>query len=153
MIRDILRIALLCVVLGGASIPFSFNVNSSPVVVWVGNALGSLFSAAAVMYIGDRVTDQKFKEKIAKKRLGKKVVVAFDESSSNKTVTKAVGFINRRGLKVFALLCPIFPGVLLSTAAVYLLCLDKRVYRKWMFSGVVLVSGLYVFGYWWIFVK
>jgi hypothetical protein len=50
-------------------------------------------------------------------------------------------------------LCPIFPGVLLSTVTVYLLDLDKTTYKRWMFSGVIFVSGAYVMGYWWIFVR
>ena len=37
----IIKIAVLCILIGAASIPVSFTVNSSPVIVWLGNALGS----------------------------------------------------------------------------------------------------------------
>ncbi len=153
MVRDILKIALLSVVIGGVSIPPSFGINNSPVVVWLGNAIGSLFSAAIVIYIGNRITDEKFKKRVSKRRLGKKVVDVFDEGRSNEAVVKAGKAISKHGLVVFSLLCPIFPGVLISTAAVYLLDLDRKIYRRWMFTGVVFVSGIYVFGYWWLFVK
>ena len=153
MIFDIIHIAILCIVIGVASIPVSFTVNSSPLVVWVGNALGSLVSAAVVIYIGNRITDEKFKKKVSKHRPGRKVVNAFDQGQSNKSVVKARGFIDKHGLKIFSLLCPIFPGVLLSTVAVYILDLDKHIYKRWMFAGVFFVSGAYVLGYWWAFVK
>jgi membrane protein DedA with SNARE-associated domain len=153
MLFNIVKIAALCVVVGCASIPLGFSIDNSPWVVWIGNALGSLFSAAAVIYIGDRITDTKFKKKISKRRIGKKVVYTFDEGQDNKHVVKAGGFINKHGLKFFALLCPIFPGVLISTAAVYILGLDKATYKRWMFSGVIFVSGGYVFVYWYTFVK
>lgn len=149
----ILRIAILCVLIGGASIPVSFGINSSPSVVWIGNALGSLFSAVVVVYIGEHITNEAYKKRISKRRIGKKVVKTFDEGQTNRGVIKARKIINKRGLKIFSLVCPIFPGVLVSTAAVYLLDLDKRTYKRWMFCGVVFVSGIYVFGYWWLFVK
>ena len=60
MVVDILKIAVLCIVAGAASIPVSFGVNSSPVIVWLGNALGSLASAIVVIYIGDRLTSRSF---------------------------------------------------------------------------------------------
>jgi hypothetical protein len=153
MLGEILKIAVLCIVLGGASIPFSFEVNSSPAIVWAGNALGSLLSAMFVIYIGNRITNERFKKKISKRRVGKKVVHVFDEGENNRAVGKASRTINKHGLRLFSLLCPIFPGVLVSTAAVYLLDLDKQIYKRWMFAGVVVVSGIYVFGYWWLFVK
>ncbi len=153
MLVDIIRIAIICVIAGSISIPVSFGINPSPWVVWVGNALGSLLSAFVVIYIGDRIMSNKFRIRISRSRIGKKIVIAFDEGSENKNVIKAQGFINQHGLKLFALFCPIFPGVLLSTVSVYLLGLDKQTYKRWMFAGVVFVSGGYVFSYWLFFVK
>ena len=153
MLGQIIKIALLCIVIGSASIPVSFTINDSPWVVWLGNALGSFLSAVVVIYIGDRITDEKFKVRISKRRIGRKIVRVFDEGSSNKSIAKARTTINKHGLKLFALICPIFPGVTVSTAAVYILDLDKQIYKRWMLAGVVLVSGVYVFGYWWLFVK
>jgi hypothetical protein len=149
----ILKIAFLCVIIGAASIPVSFTINSSPLVVWLGNALGSLFSAVVVIYIGDRLTSDRFKKRVSKRRIGKKVVKVFDEGDENKRVKKASTLIDKHGLRVFSFFCPIFPGVLISTAAVYLLHLDKKIYKHWMYSGIFFASGAYVFGYWWLFVK
>ncbi len=153
MLGSILKIAILCVVLGGASIPLSFQIHSSPVVVWIGNALGSLISAIVVVYLSERITSSKFKKKISKRRMGRKVVTVFDEGEDNQKVVKARFFIDKHGLRIFSFLCPIFPGVLLSTAAVYILDLDKQIYKKWMFGGIFFASAAYVFGYWWLFVK
>lgn len=152
MLGQIIKIAILCVVIGSASIPISFTINNSPWVVWFGNALGSLFSAAVVIYISERITSDKFKNRISKTRIGRKVVKVFDQDNDTKSVDKARGFINKHGLRIFGLLCPIFPGVLISTATVYLLQLNKRIYIKWMLTGVFFVSGAYVFGYWFAFV-
>lgn len=153
MLTNILTIAFLCIVIGAASIPVSFTVNSSPYVVWLGNALGSLISALAVIYIAEHLTSDKFKERIRKRRFGNKVVTVFDEGQENSHVQKVSGLVNKHGLRLFSLFCPIFPGALIGTAAVYLLGLDKKVYRFWLTIGIFLVSGAYVFGYWWIFVK
>jgi len=153
MLGQIAKIAALCIVIGGASIPISFTINSSPVIVWLGNALGSLLSAIFVIYVGERVTDKKFMKKISRWRLGRKVSATFNEGQSNKRIINVRKSINKHGLKLFALFCPIFPGVLISTSAVYLLGLDKKIYKRWMFVGVVFVSGIYVFGYWVLFVK
>jgi membrane protein DedA with SNARE-associated domain len=146
MLGQIIKIALLCIVIGSASIPVSFTINNSPWVVWLGNALGSLLSALVVVYIGDRITDEKFKARMSKRRIGRKIVKVFDEGNRNKHIIKATKSINKHGLRLFALICPIFPGVTISTAAVYILNLDRRTFKKWMFIGVVLVSGAYVFG-------
>lgn len=153
MILDIIIIAGLCIVAGGASIPVSFGVNSSPIIVWIGNAIGSLLSAMVVIYIGNKITNKRFEKKMSKKYIGRKVVTIFEEGEDNKKVQKASLMINKHGLKIFAFLCPIFPGVLVSTVAVYILDLDLRIYKRWMFSGVFFASGIYVFGYWWLFVK
>ncbi len=153
MFGGIIKIAILCIVIGGASIPLSFEVNSSPWIVWIGNALGSLISAIVVIYIGDRITSARFKKKVSKTRVGKKVVVSFDQGDNSKAVIKTRVIINKFGLRIFSLLCPIFPGVLISTVTVYVLDLDKKIYKRWMFVGVVFVSWFYVFGYWWALVK
>lgn len=153
MLTNIFKIAFLCITIGAASIPVSFKIDSSPFVVWIGNALGSIISALVVIFIAERLTSNRFKEHVRKFRFGKKIVTVFDEGDDNKHVQKASGFINRHGLRIFALLCPIFPGALIATAAVYLLDLDKKIYRFWLTIGVFLVSGAYVFGYWWAFVK
>ncbi len=153
MLGDILKIAFLCITIGSASIPISFTITSSPLIVWIGNTIGSLLSAFIVIFIGDRITNKKFMNKLKKRRGGKKIANVFIEGDDNKKVQKAQSLINKHGLKIFALLCPIFPGVLISTSAVYILGLDKKVYKRWMFSGVLIVSGVYVFIYWWTFVK
>jgi hypothetical protein len=153
MLFNIIKIAVLCIVIGAASIPVSFTIDTSPWIVWVGNALGSLVSAAFVIFVGNRITDTRFKKKLSKRRIGKKVVYTFDEGQGNKHVVKAGGLIDKHGLKLFSLLCPIFPGVLISTVAVYVLNLDREVYKRWMFAGVIFVSWGYVFGYWYLFVK
>jgi membrane protein DedA with SNARE-associated domain len=153
MFFNIIEIAGLCIIIGGASIPLSFGVNSNPVIVWIGNALGSLISAFVVIFIGNRITNKKFENKMSKRRVGKKIVTVFEEGGDNKKVQKARIVINKHGLRLFSLICPIFPGVLVSTVAVYALDLDKRMYKRWMFAGVVFVSGFYVFSYWWIFVR
>jgi len=153
MVGEITKIAVLCIFIGSASIPVGFTITDSPAVVWLGNALGSLLSALVVIYIGDRITSESFKTRVAKRRLGKKVVAAFDGEGHSRTAAKTRGFVNRHGLRLFSLLCPIFPGVLIATATVYLLELDTRTYKRWMCAGVFFVSGLYVIGYWWLFVR
>jgi len=152
MIFDIIQIAFLCIVIGGASIPLSFGVNSNPFVVWIGNAIGSLLSAMFVIYIGNRITSDEFKNRMSKHRMSKKVVTVFEEGDDNQKVMKVRIMINRHGLKIFSFLCPIFPGVLVSTVAVFLLNLDLKVYKRWMFAGIFFASGAYVFGYWFVFV-
>ena len=153
MLKDIIHIAILCIVFGSASIPLSFTVNSSPIIVWLGNALGSLLSALVVIYIGDHITNRHFKQRVGKNRVGKKVVTVFDEGDSNKHVLKARILINKHGLRLFSFLSPIFPGVLIATATVYLLDLNKQMYKRWMLAGVFFASGAYVFAYWFTFVR
>ncbi len=153
MFEEIIKIAILCIVIGGASIPIAFTISTNPAVVWVGNALGSVLSALFVIYVANKITDKKQEEKMQKKRFTKKIVMVFEEGDDNKKVQKASVLINKHGLRIFSLLCPIFPGVLISTVAVYALDLDKKTYLRWMPVGVVLVSGFYVFSYWLAFVK
>lgn len=153
MIGQILQIAVLCIVIGGASIPVSFTISSSPVVVWIGNSLGSLISALFVIAIAERLASDKFRARVTKVRAGKKVVEVLDEGNANAKVDKTRNLINKHGIKLFALFCPIFPGALISTATVYTLNLDKHTYKRWLPIGIFLVSGLYVFGYWLVFVK
>src|SRR4051812_23336016 len=129
MLVDIIKITFLSIAIGGASIPASFGINSSPVVVWVGNAAGSLLSAAVVIYVGNRITDEDFKKRVSKRRFGKKVIKVFDEGSDNKAAVKTTVYVNKHGLRLFSLFCPFFPGVLISTAAVLLLDLDRKIYR------------------------
>jgi formate/nitrite transporter FocA (FNT family) len=151
MFGNIIKIAILCIVMGGASIPVAFTIDSNPFVVWFGNALGSLISAFVVIYVSNRITDDKFKKKVSKWRIGKKIVITYEDSSENKHVDKARIFVNKHGLRLFSLLCPIFPGVLVSTIAVYALDLNKKLYVRWMLVGVFFVSGAYVFAYWFAF--
>jgi len=153
MIRNILQIAVLCIVVGSASIPISFTINSSPLIVWLGNGLGSLLSAIVVIYIGERITNQRFRNKMSKHRVSKKVVTVFEEGEDNKKVLKARVLIDKHGIRLFGFFCPVFPGVLLSTVAVYVLDLNKKTYRRWMFAGVFFVSGAYVWAYWFTFVR
>lgn len=153
MFVQIIKIALLCIVIGGASIPVSFTVSPNPWIVWIGNGLGSLLSALFVIFVAERITNEKFRARLKKIRIGNKVVQVLDAGDDNKKAQKARSFINKHGLKFFSLICPIFPGALISTALVYTLDLDKRTYKIWLMPGIFLVSGLYVFGYWWAFVK
>jgi hypothetical protein len=153
MIRNIIQIAVLCIVVGSASIPISFTINSSPLIVWLGNGLGSLLSAIVVIYIGERITNQPFRDKMSKHRVSKKVVTVFEEGEDNKKVLKARVLIDKHGIRLFGFFCPVFPGVLLSTVAVYVLDLNKKTYRRWMFAGVFFVSGAYVWAYWFTFVR
>jgi ABC-type Fe3+-siderophore transport system permease subunit len=153
MLRQIIHIAVLCIVFGGASIPISFNVSNSPVIVWVGNTLGSAISALVVIYIGNKITNRQSEEKLSKKHFTKKIVTVFEEGGDNKKVQKARILIDQHGLRIFSLLCPIFPGVLVSTVAVYAIDRDKTTYKRWMLAGVVFVSGFYVFSYWAAFVR
>lgn len=153
MIVDILVIAVYCIVMGGASIPICFEINSNPLIVWTGNALGSLLSAMVVIYIGNRITNKRFEKKMSEKPMGKKIVTVFEEGDDNTKVKKATLFINKHGLRVFSFITPIFPGVLVSTVAVYILDLDKHIYKRWMFAGIFFASGLYVLGYWFAFVR
>lgn len=150
---DIIAIALLCIVLGGASIPIAFNITDDPVTVWAGNALGSVISAVAVIIIMNKLTNKNNEEKLKKKKFTRKIVTVFEEGDDNKKVKKATIMINKHGLRIFSLFCPVFPGVLFSTIAVYILELDKKLYLRWMPIGVVLVSGFYVFSYWLAFVR
>jgi len=153
MFGGVIRIAVLCVAVGAASIPLSFIINSNPFIVWLGNSLGSLFSAWIVLYIADHLTSDKTQSRISRFRVGKKVVTIFEDGNENEKVLKVRLFINNHGLRIFSFLCPIFPGVLLSTAAVYIFDLDQHIFKKWMVAGVIFASGAYVFGYWYVFVK
>src|SRR3954463_5435026 len=98
MLGQILKIAGLCIVIGSASIPVSFTINSSPIIVWLGNALGSALSAIFVIYVGNRLTDKKFMKKISRWRLGRKVSNTFTEGQTNKKVAKVRRSINKHGL-------------------------------------------------------
>ena len=149
----IFKIAILCIVAGAASIPISFTVNSNPLIVWLGNALGSLFSALVVIFIANRITSEKSKAKASKRRFGKKVVTVFEQGDDNKKILKARIFINKHGLRAYSFFCPIFPGVLISTVAIYLFELDKKMYKRWMMAGVFFASGAYVLIYWLTFAK
>lgn len=147
----IIKIAILCIAAGAASIPISFGINSSPFIVWLGNAMGSLLSALVVIFIGDRLASDEFRRRVGKHRYGRKITLVFDQGDDNKKVVQARTFINRHGLRIFAFLCPIFPGVLISTTAVYIVGLDKKTYKRWLFAGIFFASAVYVFGYWWLF--
>jgi hypothetical protein len=153
VLKQIVTIAVLCIVIGGASIPVSFTVSPNPVIVWIGNSLGSLLSAFVVIFIAERITDEKFKKRVTKWRIGNKVITVMDEGDKNKKIVKARTFINKHGIKIFALFCPIFPGAFIATITVYALNLDKRSYKIWLMPGIFLVSGFYVFGYWWAVVR
>jgi hypothetical protein len=152
MLLDITKIAGLCIVAGAASIPISFGISTNPVIVWLGNALGSLMSALFVFYVAGRITDKKFEKKISKRRAGRKIVTVFTEGDDNKKVQKASLLINKHGLRIFSFFCPIFPGALIGTTAVYILGLDKQIYKFWLTLGIFFASGFYVFGYWLTFV-
>jgi hypothetical protein len=153
MLLDLIKITGLCIVAGAASIPISFGVSTNPIIVWLGNALGSLLSALFVIYVAGRITDKKFEKKISKHRAGKKIVTVFAEGDDNKKVQKASLLINKHGLRIFSFLCPIFPGALIGTVAVYILGLDIRIYKFWLILGIFFASGFYVFGYWMTFVR
>jgi hypothetical protein len=153
MFSGLLRIALLCLIGGVASIPLSFNINSSPIIVWLGNALGSLVSLVVVIYFAEHFQGGKYAGKPRKHWVSRKIITVLETDKDNKKVVKARIFINKHGLRVFSFFCPLFPGVLLSTAAIYLLDLDKSLYKKWVTAGIFFASGAYVFGYWFTFVR
>lgn len=153
MLGQIIKIAFLCVAVGSVSIPLGFQINSSPWVVYAGNVLGSLISAFVLIYIGDRITSPKFRKRLSKRILGRKIVTVYEAGENNRKVLRARLFIDKHGLKVFAFLCPLFPGTTIATVAVYALNLDSRIYRKWMYTGTFFVCFVYVFGFWWLFVK
>jgi hypothetical protein len=92
-------------------------------------------------------------ERMSKHRATRKIEKVFDQKEESKKTQKAQSFINKHGLRIFSLLCPIFPGVLLSTSVVYILGLDRKTYKRWMLTGVVFISGAYVYAYWWMFVR
>ncbi len=145
---DVIIIAFLCIALGGASIPLDFVINSNPVVVWLGNALGSVLSAIFVIYIANKLTSKKKPTKNNRRSLTNKIANLIEQGQNNKKLIKTRDMINKYGMRIFSLICPIFPGVLFATVAVYAFGLDKKQYLYWMPIGVVLVSGFYVFGFW-----
>ena len=73
---------------------------------------GQLFSALIVIYIGDRLTNQKFKDNVDNRRFGKKkkIITVFEEGDDNKKVLKVRIFINKHGLRIFFVPVPDFPG-------------------------------------------
>jgi hypothetical protein len=106
-----------------------------------------------VIYIGHRMVSDSTKSTLDKSRLGRKISAVFEEGDSNISVGKARNFINKHGIRLFGIVSPLFPGVLLATMTVYLFGLDRQMFARWMFAGVVFVSGGYVFGYWYLFVR
>jgi|GEM_PF-4260943 len=153
MLKDIIKIAFLCIVIGSASIPVGFTITKLPEIVYIGNVLGSVISALFVVIIGDKIKDKEFRKKMNRHRPGKKIVTVFEQGENNKKVMKARVSIDKHGLRFFSFFCPIFPGVLIASIAVYVLDLDRTIYKKWMFSGILFACGMYVYGYWWIFIR
>lgn len=153
IIGQVIKIAFLCVVVGSLSIPLGFQINSSPWVVYLGNVLGSLISAWILIFIGDRITSKKFRKKLSKRIMGRKIVTVYEAGEDNKKVKSARVFIDKHGLKFFAFLSPLFPGTTIATVAVYALNLDTKTFKRWMYTGVFFVCFAYVFGYWFFFVR
>lgn len=153
MLKNILIVAILSVIIGGAAIPIGFMMTDKISVVYIGNVLGSIFSALIIIFIGDRIKDREFRNKINKNRAGQKIIYIFEQGESNRKVLKVKLRVDKHGLRFFSFLCPIFPGVFISSLAVYILDLDRTIYKKWMFSGILLSSGLYVLGYWFVFIS
>ena len=134
---DILAIALLCIVLGGASIPIAFTITDDPVTVWAGNALGSVISAVAVIIIMNKLTNKDNEEKLKKKKFTRKIVTVFEEGDDNKKVKKATIMINKHGLRVFSLVSsqlfsssprrrPIKPGIHTSNLTANTACQIRK---------------------------
>lgn len=136
VIIDILLIALVGMIAGLVSIPFGFGINDNPFVVYLGNALGSLFALICLLYLSN---------KIINKYIAKKV--------SKKDVDKVGGFINKHGVRAFGLVAPLFPGVTIAVPSALILKLDMKFFKFWLYIGIFLVSAVYVFGYWWTVVK
>jgi len=133
---DILLIAAVGAVLGLASIPFGFGLTDSPMVVYLGNAFGSLFAALVLLYLSDKFIARYFQKKIKPEK-----------------IERASGFINKYGVHAYGLLCPLFPGVTVSVPAAIALKLDMKTFKIWLYIGLFLVSAGYVFGYWWTIVR
>ena len=90
---NILLIAAVGAVLGLVSIPFGFHLTSSALVVYLGNALGSLFAALVLLYLSDKFIARYFQKKIKQEK-----------------IERASVFINKYGVHAYGLLCPLFPG-------------------------------------------
>lgn len=153
LISQIIKIAFLCITVGSLSIALGFKINSSPWVVYTGNVLGSLVSAWIIIFIGDRITSQSFRNRLRKRILGRKIVTVYEAGEDNKKIRHARIFINKHGIKFFAFLSPLFPGTTIATVAVYALNLDTKLFKKWICLGIFFVCFIYVFGFWWFFVK
>lgn len=153
LIANVTVIAILCILLGGASIPVAFIVTRNPFVVWFGNALGSVLSVLLIIYVANAITGGGKQDPKKRNFITKKIVNFIEDGHKNKTVVKSRNMINKYGMRIFSLVCPIFPGVLVATVAVYLFDLDKKQYLRWMPVGLVLLSGIYVFAFWLTFLK
>lgn len=136
VIVDILLIALVGMIAGLVSIPFGFGINSNPFVVYIGNALGSLFALFCLLFLSGKFIDRYLKKKVDKKE-----------------VEKVGSFINKHGVRVFGLVSPLFPGVTIAVPSALILKLDMRSYKRWLYVGIFLVSAGYVFVYWHTVVK
>ena len=136
MIVNIFLIAVVGFVAGLISIPFGFTLTSSPIVVYVGNALGSLTGAIVFLYFSDRIISRFIKPK-----------------PNAKKTAQVSKFINKHGVRLFGLICPLFPGVTFGVPAAIALDLNMRVFKRWLFAGIFLVSAGYVFAYWWTIVR
>lgn len=136
VVADILLIAIVGAVLGLASIPFGFHLTTSPIVVYLGNAFGSLFAAIVLLYLSDKFVAKFFQKKIKQEKIERVSV-----------------FINKYGVHLYGLLCPLFPGVTVSVPAAIALKLNMRAFKIWLYMGLFLVSAGYVFGYWWTVVR
>ncbi len=153
MIKNIIIIAILSTAIGGASIPLGFAITDKVSIVYLGNLIGSVVSAMFVVFIGDKIKDQEFRKKINKRRAGRKVIYIFEQGENSKKVLKVKLRVDKHGLRLFSFFCSMFPGTLASSIAVYVLDLDRTIFKKWMFLGILFNSALYVFGYWFIFVR
>jgi formate/nitrite transporter FocA (FNT family) len=133
---DIILIALVGMIAGLVSIPFGFTLTSSPTVVYLGNALGSLFAVLILIYLSKSVISRYLEKKLDKEKI--------------EGVTR---FVNKHGVRLFGIVCPFFPGVTISVPAAIALKLDLKKFERWMYVGIFVVSAGYVFSYWAAFVR
>lgn len=133
---DIFLIAVVGMIAGLVSIPFGFTLNNNPFIVYLGNALGSLFALLFLLYFSSKFIDRFLKKKVDKK-----------------DVEKVGNFINKHGVRVFGLFAPLFPGVTIAVPSALILKLEMKSFKRWLFVGIFLISAVYVFGYWITVVK
>lgn len=139
MILDIFLIAVASLTLGLASIPFGFTLTNDPFVVYFGNALGSLVAAIVFLYFSSKIISRFMKRR--------------KKTNDAKKTAQVGSFIDKHGVRLFGLVCPLFPGVTFGVPAAIALELDMKKFKRWLFVGIFVVSAGYVFLYYWTIVR